>query len=303
MSPLPVIAAVDGSEHSLRGLEWALAAARLRGADVLVVHVWPWPPNIHGAPDPLPEPPTATQDPVLDSVRAQLSGREGLPGVSYTTVGGAPAAVLPEMGAEGQMLVLGSRGRGGFASLLLGSNGRACAAHAPCPVVVVPHLERGYGAVAEPYGRIVLGLEPEETADAVLDFAFQEARLRDCLLQVVTTHPVPFSTLTLLGAYPDATAHPEGPEITHETAQVQRERLRPYTEDRYPGVRVDSVVAPGDTAGRLVAASDVSDLVVVGRHRHRLRPSALVVGSVTNAVLLHARCPIAVVPAAERHAE
>ncbi|UGY94449.1 universal stress protein [Streptomyces gobiensis] len=299
MATFPVIAAVDGSDHSLRGLEWALVAARLRGAEVLVVHVWPWPPNIHGAPEPLPEPPPTGQDPVLDWVREQLEGRAGLPEVRYTTVSGAPAATLPEMGAQGQLLVLGSRGRGGFASLLLGSNGRACAAHAACPVVVVPHRERGHGAVAEPYGRVVLGLEPGETIDAVVDFAFQEAGQRDSLLQVITTFPVPFSTLTLLGSYPETT-DPEGPEIAREVAQAQRDRLRIFMEDRYPQVRVEFVVAPGDAAGRLVAASESSDLIVVGRHRHRLPRANRAVGSVTNAALVHARCPIAVVPGPER---
>ncbi|WP_461030997.1 universal stress protein, partial [Streptomyces sparsus] len=171
----------------------------------------------------------------------------------------------------------------------------AAAAHAACPVVVVPHLERGRGALAEPYGRVVLGLDPEDTDDAAVEFAFAEAARRRSRLHVITTHPVPFSTLTLLGDAPEA-IDPEGPEISRETARMQQDRLRRFTEDRSPGVPVDHTVAPGDAAGRLVAASESSDLVVVGRHRRRRRPTSLVVGSVTNAVLLHAHCPIAVVP-------
>ncbi|WP_461026296.1 universal stress protein, partial [Streptomyces sparsus] len=130
MNALPVIAAVDGSEHSLRALRWAIDAARLRGADVLAVHVWPWPPNTHGVPEPMPEPPAPGQDPVLDWMNEQLKDHAGEPGVRFTTISGAPSAVLPGMGERGQLMVLGSRGRGGFASLLLGSNGRAAAAHA-----------------------------------------------------------------------------------------------------------------------------------------------------------------------------
>ena len=299
MSALPVIAAVDGSGHSLRALDWALAAASQRSAEVLIVHVWMWPPNAHSLPQPIPEAPPPGQDPVLDWVRDQLAERGALPEVRYTTLSGAPAAALPEMGSQAQLLVLGSRGRGGFASLLLGSNGRAAAARADCPVVVVPHKERGSGAVAEPYGRVVLGLEPAETATEVIEFALTEAQRDEALLQVVTTHAVPFSTLALLGNYPDATG-PEGPEIARLAADAQRERLRPFLQGRFKDVQVDYIVAPGDAAGRLVAASETADLVVVGRHRHRLRPPAFAMGSVTNAVLLHARCPIAVVPVPDR---
>lgn len=295
MSGLPVIAAVDGSGHSLRALDWALAAASQRSAECLVVHVWMWPPNVHSLPEPIPDAPPAGQDPVLDWVRDQLAERAGLPEVRYTTTSGAPAAALPELDRQAQLLVLGSRGRGGFASLLLGSNSRAAAARAGCPVVVVPHKERGGETEAEPSGRVVLGLEPAETATEVVEFALAEAQRDGSTLQVVTTHAVPFSTLALLGNYPDASDN-EGPEIAKIAAGAQRDRLRPFLEDRYKDVNVDYVVAPGDAAGRLVAASESADLVVVGRHRRRLRPAAFSMGSVTNAVLLHARCPIAVVP-------
>ncbi|MBW1600517.1 universal stress protein [Streptomyces sp. JJ66] len=299
MTGQPVIAAVDGSEHSMRGLEWALQAARLRGTEVLAVHVWPWPPNIHGAPEPPPAAPPAEEDPVLVEVRRQLAGREGLPEMRFTTLSGTPAATLPELGGQGDLLVLGSRGRGGFKSLLLGSNGRACAAHAHCPVVVVPHHERGRGAVREPVGRVVLALEPAETVDTVIEFAVREARLRGAQLQVVTTYPVPFSTLALLGAAQMDVTDPEGPEIVRETARAQRDRLEHVTGGPHTDLDVDWVVAPGDAAGRLVDASDAADLLVVGRHRHRMRHAGMFLGSVTNAVLLHARCPIAVIPPPE----
>lgn len=294
MSGLPVIAAVDGSGHSLRALDWALEAAVRRSTACMVVHVWMWPPNAHSLPEPVPDTPSPGQDPVLDWVRGQLSQREGLPEVRYTTTSGAPAAALPGLDRQAQLLVLGSRGRGGFASLLLGSNSRAAAARSGCPVVVVPHKERG-GSATEPFEHVVLGLEPAETSAEVIEFALAEAQRAGSTLQVVTTHAVPFSTLALLGNYPDA-SDPEGPEIAKVAAEAQRERLQPFLKDRYSDVNVDYVVAPGDAAGRLVAASEAADLVVVGRHRHRLRPVSFSMGSVTNAVLLHARCPIAVVP-------
>lgn len=87
-------------------------------------------------------------DSVLVRVRAALDGRSGLPKIEYAlTAGpqhpdtpGTPSTVLPGLGEDAQLMVLGSRGRGrgGFAGLLLGSNGLACANRAACPVVVVP---------------------------------------------------------------------------------------------------------------------------------------------------------------------
>ncbi|MDV9172761.1 universal stress protein, partial [Streptomyces sp. W16] len=122
---LPVIAAVDGSDDSLRALDWALYAARGRGAPLRVVHVWQYaaawtPPGVlvAGPPDP-------DEDEVLGQVRTHLDGRPDRPVMEYLRLQGAPGAVLPELGAGAQLLVLGSRGRGGFAGLLFGSNGMA----------------------------------------------------------------------------------------------------------------------------------------------------------------------------------
>lgn len=72
--------------------------------------------------------------------------------------------------------------------------------------------------------------------------------------------------------------------------------LRPYA-DRFPEVEIEQMSAPGDAAGRLVAASRAADLIVIGRHRKR--PLSPRLGSVTNAVLLHTGCPVAVVPLEE----
>ncbi|MCP3753712.1 universal stress protein [Streptomyces sp. TBY4] len=305
----PVLAAVDGSEHSLRTLDWALGAARARGAALYVAHVRPEASRVHALGEALVPPPGGDTDPVLDLVRERLAGREDLPPVTYVSRDGTPSATLVELAAGAQLLVMGSRGLGGFASLLLGSNSRVCAAQSPCPVVVVPHSARlvteGTGAGA-PDGerRIVLGLAPDETSEDVVDFAFAEARRRSAVLQVVSTHLVPLTSLTLVGAlvaergggYPPGTVGGEATEAARELAENQRTRLQPYLTRHYPDVTVEAVVAPGDPAGRLVTASQRADLIVVGRHRRRLRADSLLMGSVSNAVLLHGLCPVAVVP-------
>jgi nucleotide-binding universal stress UspA family protein len=284
MSTLPVIAAVDGSDDSLRALEWALTAARLREAPLHVVHA-----RQSG-------PPHGQQDPVLDQVRAQLAGRADLPVVEYVSQQGTAAAVLPELGATAQLMVLGSRGRGGFASLLLGSTSLATARDAACPVVVVPRPGREVheGPPVPPGPRVVVGLHVDSPAEATLAFAFAEAARRDARLHVIAAYPWP---PVHIWTAPGELVPPALDEdaVDDETRTLAAGLLIPHRE-RHPEVRVDLSTPPGDAAGHLVAASQDAELVAVGRHRRRLLAPARMIGSVTQAVLLHAAGPVAVIP-------
>lgn len=295
MSTLPVIAAVDGSDDSLRALDWALDAARGRGAPLRVVHVWQYtaawtPPGV-----PVDGPPNRDEDAVLDQVRTYLEGRADRPVMEYLGLQGAPAVVLPELGPTAQLLVLGSRGRGGFASLLLGSNGMAAAREADCPVVVVPRPGREVhgDTPAEPGPRVVVGLHVDSPDETTLAFAFAEAALRGARLQVVAAYSWPPQTWASAGELVPPVIDQE--TVESETRILAEGLLAPHRK-HHPDVRTEPYVAPGDAAGHLVAASKDADLVVVGRHRRRLLAPARLIGSVTQAVLLHAACPVAVVP-------
>lgn len=296
MSTLPVVVAVDGSENSWRALDWAWDAARRRAAPLRVAHVrhhfaWTQP----GAPVVVPPPPD--DDPVLGDARARLAEADDGPGARYTALDGAPGALLPELGAEAQLLVLGSRGRGGFSSLLLGSNGLSAARDAECPVVVVPPPGREVDDTLEtdPGPRVVVGLKVDAPDDTTLALAFAEAALRDARVQVLAAYPWPVQSWVAPGdlALP---VYDQG-AIEHETRTLTEGFLAPHRE-RHPGVRVEPFPAAGDAAGLLVAASKDAELVVVGRHRRRLLAPARMLGSVTHAVLLHAASPVAVVPPA-----
>ncbi|BCL32758.1 universal stress protein [Streptomyces aurantiacus] len=297
MNTLPVIAAVDGSDDSLRALDWALDAARGREAPLRVVHVrepGPWlrPETLTAG---RPEPDT---DPVLDLVRDRLKDLARDAPVTeyvtteYVTLDGAPAALLPGLGSEAQLLVFGSRGRGGFASLLLGSNGTAAARDAECPVVVVPRPGREVhdSELVTPGPRVVVGLHVDSPNNEALAFAFAEAARREARVQVAAVFP----WLVQAG---DLVPPPVVDEdaIESETRTLATGFVAPHAE-RHPGVGTDLHVLPGDAAGQLVAASRGADLVVVGRHRRRLLAPARMIGSVTQAVLLHAASPVAVVP-------
>ncbi|WP_437022027.1 universal stress protein [Streptomyces sp. enrichment culture] len=297
MSTLPVIAAVDGSDDSLRALDWALDAARRRRAPLRVVHVRQY--AAWARPDVLAAgPPDPDDDPVLDRARAHLRERGEETGTEYVGAQGAPGAVLPGLGAEAQLLVLGSRGRGGFASLLLGSNGLAAARDAQCPVVVVPRPGREVHGEPpeEPGPRVVVGLHVDGPDEAALGFAFTEAALRDARLEVVAAYPWPAQTWA---AAPEVLVSPVIDEVAagSEVRSLAEGLLVPHRE-RHPRLRAEVHVVPGDAAGHLVAASKDADLVVVGRHRRRLPAPVRMVGSVAQAVLLHAASPVAVVPPA-----
>ncbi|MFE1049296.1 universal stress protein [Streptomyces olivaceus] len=296
MSTLPVIAAVDGSDDSVRALDWALEAAHRREAALRVVHVrqyaaWAQADVLVAGP------PDTGEDPVLDQARAHLQGRAYAVATEYIGMEGVPGAVLPELGRDAQALVLGSRGRGGFASLLLGSNGLAAARDAECPVVVVPRPGREVHAEApeEPGPRVVVGLHVDSPDEAALSYAFEEAALRDARLQVVAAYPWPVQTWAAAGQVMPAVI--DEVSVESETRVLADGFLAPH-RGRHPGVRAETHVVPGDAAGNLVAASRDADLVVVGRHRRRLLAPARMMGSVAHAVLLHAAAPVAVVPPA-----
>ncbi|WSQ14364.1 universal stress protein [Streptomyces sp. NBC_01231] len=298
MDTLPVIAAVDGSDDSLRALDWALDAARRHEATLRMVHVRQY--AAWARPDVLiAGPPDADDDPVLDQVRRYLEGRcpggrADRPETEYLALEGASAVLLPELGSTARLLVLGSRGRGGFASLLLGSNGMAAARDAECPVVVVPRPGREvHGETPhEPGPRVVVGLQVDSPDEATLAFAFTEAALRDARLQVVAAYAWPAQTWAAPGDLVPPTI--DQAAVENETRTLAEGFLAPHRA-RHPEVRAEPYVAPGDAAGHLVAASKNADLVVVGRHRRRLLAPARMLGSVTHAVLLHAASPVAVV--------
>jgi nucleotide-binding universal stress UspA family protein len=137
-----VVVGFDESDEAQAALRFALDEARLRGAALRVVHVWTVPaaPGGFG----LVAPPTdehvehmsAEAERVVDRALSGLPV-EGRPPIERQIVQGSPAQVLIDASQDADLLVVGSRGRGGFAELLLGSVSQQCAHHARCPVVIV----------------------------------------------------------------------------------------------------------------------------------------------------------------------
>lgn len=142
-----IVVGVDGSDGSRHALRWALEQAELRGAELEVVEAWEIPYvwaqgwNTAWADDQevLAKRTEEEAGALLDSV---LDGRPRPEGTRITAAQGEPAYMLLQKAEGASMLVLGTRGRGGFSRMLLGSVSTTCVQHAPCPVVVVPDPDR-----------------------------------------------------------------------------------------------------------------------------------------------------------------
>jgi len=135
-----IVVGVDGSPASVAALRWAVGQAHAVGAEVEAVTAWlhPSAPGWSGHPDDG-DFGAGIARKVLDNAVAEATD-PGLP-VRTTTrvVKGGTVAALPAAARGAELLVVGSRGHGGFTGALLGSVGQHCVQHAPCPVVVVRH--------------------------------------------------------------------------------------------------------------------------------------------------------------------
>jgi len=138
-----IVVGVDGSEESKAALRWAIDEARLRDATVEALFVWHYQMYVAGPALAIPQLPVEdvqrdareTLDRVVDGVLAELGGDRIR--VERAAVEGVPARELVEAARGAELLVVGSRGHGGFTGLLLGSVSQQCAQHAPCPIVIV----------------------------------------------------------------------------------------------------------------------------------------------------------------------
>ena len=288
MSAKPVVAATDGSDESLRAAEWAAREAVLRGAPLRIVSAVAMPPRMSAGhpesePDAVADVITKGSDRALQAASDRAA--KTAPGllIDADHLDGAPAEAVTQSGSGAQMLVVGSRGRGGFAALILGSVSRYAATHAPCPVVVVREAPEAARR------QVGVGIGEMERAEAPLTFAFEEAAVRKASLIVVHAWHTPESDISRAG---EALAAP-GPHDMEEKATAGLERLLNDWRAKYPDVQVSQDVVHGHPGRALVGLSARTDLVVIGRQAVHHGP-----GSVINAVLSHAHGPVVTVPAA-----
>jgi nucleotide-binding universal stress UspA family protein len=149
-----IIVGVDGSKESAAALEWATEEARLRGACLDVVYVYEHTPSwqLYRYPTGMPVSSAEEQEQerrqaaqrAYQLAEGMIGPRPDTPEIRAVAIEDRrPARALIERSRDAQLLVVGSRGRGGFTGLLLGSVSQQCAAHAHCPVVIVSSTPRG----------------------------------------------------------------------------------------------------------------------------------------------------------------
>jgi nucleotide-binding universal stress UspA family protein len=289
MTAKPIVVGTDGSEASLRAVEWAAREAVLRGVSLRIVSAASLLPGM------VPLQTRPDRDAVADLIRSEREralaaaaerAAQTAAGVLIDAVRleNQPAQAVTESGSGASMLVLGSRGIGAFAAMVLGSVSRYAAAHASCPVVVVRDET---GAV---HRRIGVGIgDLDDCADS-LTFAFEEATLRQASLIAVHAWHAP-STGTSRAGRAFTTS---GRRLADEQVARELEEFLDSWRQKYPEVPVSQEVVPGHPARALVGLSARADLVVIGRHaRH---PSLQGPGTVRHAVLNHVHGTIAIVP-------
>ncbi|HEY3009530.1 MAG TPA: universal stress protein [Micromonosporaceae bacterium] len=284
----PVVVGVDGSESSLAAVRVAVREAGLRRRSLRVVHAFVWP-LVQGSMTGLVqrEPDTVLRRDAEQIVRdAVAEAAKADPDVAVTgdLVTGRAGGTLVDASREAALIVLGDRGLGGFAGLLVGSIAVQVAAHGACPVLVVRGREH-------PSGPVVVGVDGSASSDAAVEMAFEEASARGAQLLAVHFWTGPVSTgpgdmLPLVYDYDDVEA---------DEVRLLAESLAGW-RDRYPDVPVTRRVIRGHPAHGLVDESAQAQLLVVGA-RGRGGFTGLLLGSVSQAVLHHAACPVAIVRA------
>ncbi len=279
-----VLAGVDGSPQSTAAAHWAAEEALRRGASLRLVHAWPWLTDgvsSFAEPDDLPDAAQRTLAEAAEAVRARHPELT----VQTDAVLDAPIDGLVAAAADADLLVLGSRGRGGFTGLLLGSVSMSVAGRSGAPVVVV----REAGEDADGAAEVVVGVDAHAPEEEVLAFAFREAALRGAPVRAVHGWELP----PLFGYAGGAVPAGEVDQLEALEAKLLSLALAGPRE-RHPEVAVVEDVRLG-SARALVEASAAASLVVVGRRRRPLEFGPRL-GRVAHAVLHHAEAPVAVVP-------
>ncbi len=289
-----IVVGLDPSEAAGAGLRWAAEEARTSGAALHVVHAYSAPlstvgtaadiertdPDLHGAMVDKLEALTSDADADLDGIEVHLQLHPG-----------RPSDGLVDAARDADLLVVGTRGAGGFAGLLLGSTAARCVRTSTCPVVVVPH------AVGPGAGRVSVGVDGSPASRRALAWAVEEAGRRGVEVEVIGIYhpydePGPYGGTFMRIADPGSTERFRREAEGHVTEAVAALRT---------DVEIRTEIVSGPPAKVLVQRSRDTDLLVLGRHGRSSRygRGASLLGSVARQVLHHAACAVAIVPGPE----
>jgi nucleotide-binding universal stress UspA family protein len=281
-----VLVGVDGSEDSRTALRWAAATAAALQLPLRAMWAWHYPSdailsvgNIH-----LPEPQRADEliETQLRHLLTDVLGDDGAAVAVEVGRGPGAGALLRAAEDEPTMVVVGSRGLGGFKGLLLGSVSRQLCEHAPCPVTVVRRT-----APVDPVqlDTIVVGVDGSADAERALTFAAELAARTEAELVVANA------------TGPGDVVHPR--DVDPYVDLGARRRLVEEWCAPLQGHALDLhlAVVAGDARSALlqVAEDRAADLLVVGSRGHG-PVTRLLLGSVASSLAQHSEVPVTIIP-------
>ena len=283
----PIVVGIDASPGTDAALQWAMKDAATRNVPVRLVCAFRWvlaygriPMYADVTEDESQQVRKVTEEVIAKAISraADLDPQVEVTGVAIE--GDAVPALVTES-LRASLIVLGSRHLSALGSSVLGSVSAAVAARAECPAVVV----RGPAGMPEENPEVVVGVDATDASEELLEFGFGMAsRHRTPLRAVLCWHPDLLASMMW---------RPEPPPPARAGAWLS-ETLAGWRE-KYPDVVVHSAVVTDHPVSGLVTAATGAQLLVVGsRGRHALAGTLL--GSVSQGVLHHATCPVAVVP-------
>ncbi len=283
----PVVLGIDGSPADEGVLRWGIEQARTRNVPLRLVtaYLWalfyPWEIAYEGVQVPELVEARRQAERLLRQTSHRLTAEHPELVLQVAAVEGSPVEVLLAQSRAASMMVLGSRQRATLGSVILGSVAGAVSARAECPVVVL----RGPATEPDPGSQVVVGVDGAGGSDSVLEFAFEHA----------SANSLPVTALLCWkGDRLAITRRPPGPSSTDRAQDWLNETMAGWA-GKYPDVPVHAALIRDDAVAGLVVNSIEQRLLVVGTHgRHALAGTLL--GSVSQGVLHHAQCPVAIVP-------
>jgi len=274
-----VVVGYDGTPDSQRALEWALHESRRRKTALRVLIVRRDPLTADAMP-------AFTDSAVVqdwESLARDLLARSAAEETVVEILPGLPAAVFARESADAALTVLGAQGHGRLAGAMVGSVSQHVARHAKGPVVVVREP-------ANPAAkRVVVGVDGSSGSELALDFALEHASRCGAPLVAIYGWRLPGSTVTATSG--------GTPRRTREHIEDAERFLAETVAGRaakFPDVQTTQEAIPVHPTQALADASTSAALVVVGS-RGRGAFEGLLLGSVSQAVLHRASCPVAVV--------
>lgn len=284
-----IVVGVDGSESGMQALAWAAREGELHDLPVTAVLAWDMLPQHHSRASQKFNPHYSEAD-ALAALAIYVEKAVGplrAATVQRRALCDLPAQALLEASAAASLLVVGARGFGGFRGLLLGSVGQQCLHHATCPVAIFRCDDAtSDGGAAE---RIVVGIDGSETAHRALQWAVDEARVREASLEAVHVWELPY-----LGGFPNLAS------VVDPTAfEVAARRVLDAAVDSVDASGlarpVERTLTVDGAAAGILGAAKGADLLVVGSRGHG-GFTGLLLGSVGQHVAHHAACPVVIVP-------